>query len=115
MKDNPVTERAAAAIECRLAVSLAAWPALQTLREKLGHKAKEEKQFRFFSLYSHVWRSDTLEAAWATVRLNGGAPGVDQVRIEDLTATSEREADFADCSHGFRPGRSAHDALKSID
>jgi RNA-directed DNA polymerase len=24
------------------------------------------------------------------------------------------EADFEDCSHGFRPGRSAHDALKEI-
>ena len=25
------------------------------------------------------------------------------------------EADFEDCSHGYRPGRSAHDALKEID
>lgn len=25
------------------------------------------------------------------------------------------EADFVDCSHGFRPGRSAHDALKSVE
>lgn len=25
------------------------------------------------------------------------------------------EADFQDCSHGYRPGRSAHDALKQID
>lgn len=25
------------------------------------------------------------------------------------------EADFCDCSHGFRPGRSAHDALAQID
>ena len=24
------------------------------------------------------------------------------------------EADFEDCSHGFRPGRSAHDALRAI-
>ena len=24
------------------------------------------------------------------------------------------EADFEDCSHGFRPGRSAHDAIKSV-
>jgi RNA-directed DNA polymerase len=24
------------------------------------------------------------------------------------------EADFEDCSHGFRPGRSAHDALRII-
>ena len=25
------------------------------------------------------------------------------------------EADFVDCSYGFRPGRSAHDALKSVE
>jgi RNA-directed DNA polymerase len=25
------------------------------------------------------------------------------------------EADFQDCSHGFRPGRSAHDALKQVE
>jgi RNA-directed DNA polymerase len=24
------------------------------------------------------------------------------------------EADFEDCSHGFRPGRSAHDALRAL-
>lgn len=174
MMNDPMTEQAAAAIECRIEVSLAQWPALRALREKLGHKAKEEKRFRFFSLYSHIWRTDTLEAAWATVRRNGGAPGVDQVRIEDIAASPEKEAafladlqkqlrektyrasavrrvyipkangklrplgiptitdrvvqaavkliiepifeaDFVDCSYGFRPGRSAHDALKSVE
>ena len=94
MMNDPTTEQAAAAIECRIEVSLEQWPALRALREKLGHKAKEEKRFRFFSLYSHIWRPDTLEAAWATVRRNGGAPGVDQVRIEDIAASPEKEAAF---------------------
>jgi len=148
-------------------------PSLQELRQKLGRKAKQQKRFRFYSLYELVCRPDTLQAAWAAVRRNGGSPGVDGIMIDAITATPEGEAtfvaeierglrektyraqavrrvyiqkangklrplgiptvrdrvvqavvllilesifeaDFEDCSHGFRPGRSAHDALKAI-
>jgi RNA-directed DNA polymerase len=144
---------------------------LQEWRAKLRVKAKQEKRFRFYSLYSLVSHPVTLEAAWAQVRANDGAPGVDGVSIEQVeregasaflaqiakelreksyvTGAVRRvyirkangkerplgipnlrdrvvqtavklilepifEEDFLDCSYGFRPGRSAHEALEKI-
>lgn len=167
---NPTTEQARAEISFREALLP---PALQELRQKLGQKAKQQKRFRFYSLYAHVCRADTLEAAWRAVRRNNGAPGVDGVSIEQIAASPESEAaflaelqrslqehtyrtqavrrvfiqkpngkmrplgiptvrdrvvqaavllilepifeaDFEECSYGFRPGRSAHQALRAI-
>src|SRR2546428_11527944 len=71
-------------------------PPLRELRQKLSQKAKQQKRFRFYSLYAHVCRADTLQAAWKAVRANDGAPGVDGVSIEQIAASPESEAAFLD-------------------
>ena len=140
-------------------------------RAKLSTKAKQEKRFRFYSLYGLIAHPETLQAAWHQVRANGGAPGVDGISCEQIERQGQEswlealgdelrnktyrcqavrrvyipkangklrplgiptirdrvvqcavllmvepifEADFEDCSYGFRPERNAHQALEKI-
>lgn len=146
---------------------------LSNLRRGLYRKAKQEPEFQFYSLYGHLLRRETLEAAWKVVESNGGAPGIDGLTFEDIREEpggkeafldelqeqledkeyepdpvlrvyidkkggGERplgiptvkdrvvqmalllviepifEADFHECSFGFRPERSAHQALEEV-
>jgi RNA-directed DNA polymerase len=168
MENQPTTEKGQENLSLREAMLP---PKLRDWRAKLSAKAKQQKRYRFYSLYAMISAPVTLRAAWDKVRVNAGSPGVDGVSIEQieqggvgpflkeieesLKQKSYRcgmvrrvyipkangkqrplgipnvrdrvvqaavllilepifEADFLDCSFGFRPGRSAHDALETI-
>jgi RNA-directed DNA polymerase len=57
---------------------------LQDLRRSLYVKAKAEPSWRFWGLYVHVCKMDTLREAYQMARSNGGAPGIDGVTFEAI-------------------------------
>jgi RNA-directed DNA polymerase len=59
---------------------------LQDLRRRLYVKAKAEKHGRFWGLYVHVAKPETLRAAYAVAKKNNGAPGLDGVTFEAIEA-----------------------------
>ena len=61
---------------------------LQDLRRRLYVKAKAETSWRFWGLYVHVCKMDTLRAAYALAEKNDGAPGVDGVTFAAIEAQS---------------------------
>ena len=144
---------------------------LQDLRRSLYVKAKAEPSWRFWGLYVHVCKMETLRAAYAMAKQNDGAPGIDgvtfeaieahgvealleqlrdeltgrtykplparkqeipkdggKVRVLSIPAIRDRvvqgalklilepvfEADFQPGSYGYRPKRTAHDAIKRV-
>ena len=144
---------------------------LQDLRRRIYVKAKAEPSWRFWGLYVHVCKIETLRAAYEMAKQNDGAPGVDgvtfaaieaqgvealleqlrdeltnrtytplparkheipkdggKVRVLSIPAIRDRvvqgalklilepvfEADFQPGSFGYRPKRTAHDAIKRV-
>jgi len=144
---------------------------LQELRRRIYIKAKAEKHWRFWGLYVHVCKTETLYEAYALAKANDGAPGVDgvtfkaiedggvesfveqiqeelrtrtyrplknrrkeipkdggKVRVLGIPSIRDRvvqgalklilepifEADFQEGSFGYRPKRSAHQAVNRV-
>jgi RNA-directed DNA polymerase len=59
---------------------------LQDLRRRLYVKAKTEPSWRFWGIYVHVCKLETLRGAFALTKANDGAPGVDGVTFEQIEA-----------------------------
>ena len=144
---------------------------LQDLRRRLYVKAKAEPSWRFWGLYVHVCKRETLAQAYRLAKESNGAPGIDGVTFkaieaegvegfleqlrEELTQRTYRplgvrvaeiskgeggkrqlsipairdrvvqgalklilepifEADFQPGSFGYRPERSAHEAVQRV-
>ena len=144
---------------------------LQDLRRRLYVKAKAEPSWRFWGIYVHVCKMETLWKAYALAKANNGAPGIDgvtfeaietqgiecfleqirdeliqrtyvplkarrhkipkdggKVRVLSIPAIRDRvvqgalklilepifEADFQPGSYGYRPKRTAHDAIRRV-
>lgn len=142
-----------------------------TFQRKLCKRAKQEEDFRAYSLYDKIYREDILRHAYRRCRKEGKAAGVDGMTFEqveeegleewlkDLQEELESgeydpspvrrteidkpgggkrplgiptikdrvaqmatkivieplfEADMMDNAHGFRPERSAHDAVEQL-
>ena len=144
---------------------------LQDLRRRIYVKAKADTSWRFWGLYVHVCKMETLREAYALAKANNGAPGSDgvtfavieaqgvevfltqiqgeligrtyrplaarqqeipkdggKVRTLSIPAIRDRvvqgalklilepvfEADFQPGSFGYRPKRTAHDAVDRV-
>ncbi len=57
---------------------------LQDLRRGIYVKAKAEQSWRFWGLYVHVCKMETLNEAYSMAKKNKGAPGIDGVTFEDI-------------------------------
>src|ERR1700746_3128860 len=57
---------------------------LQDLRRSLYVKAKAEPTWRFWGLYVHVCKRETLQEAYQMAKSNDGAPGIDGVTFESI-------------------------------
>src|SRR5207245_10890237 len=59
---------------------------LQDLRRRIYVTAKADKTKRFWGLYVHVARLETLRAAYDLAKRNNGAPGIDGVTFAAIEA-----------------------------
>ena len=61
---------------------------LQDLRRGIYVKAKAEPSWRFWGLYVHICKKETLREAYRLAKNNNGAPGIDGVTFEAIEAQS---------------------------
>lgn len=88
---------------------------LQDLRRRIYAKAKAEPTWRFWGLYVHVCKTETIEAAYEMAKQNDGAPGIDGVTFEAIEASGVEKflGQIRDelVSHQYRPMRNRRKAI----
>jgi len=57
---------------------------VQDLRRRIYLKAKAEPAWRFWGLYVHICKLETLREAYKLAKENDGAPGIDGVTFEAI-------------------------------
>ena len=75
---------------------------LQELRRRIYRKAKAEKQWRFWGLYAHVTKRETLIAAYREAKANDGSPGIDGESFESIEIRGRREVSRRDSTGASR-------------
>ncbi|MBO9572065.1 MAG: group II intron reverse transcriptase/maturase [Chitinophagaceae bacterium] len=65
-----------------------ALPKLQELRKRIYACAKADKQHRFWGLYVHVYKTETLKESYKRTKANNGAPGIDGMTFEQIEENS---------------------------
>jgi group II intron reverse transcriptase/maturase len=77
---------------------------LQELRRRIYGKAKSDKTHRFWGLFVHITKIETLEEAYRIAKGNGGAPGIDGQKFQDIE-TAGRAAFLAAVREDLVTGR----------
>ncbi len=57
---------------------------LQELRRRIYRKAKSDKTHRFWGLFVHIGKTETLMEAYRIAKRNDGAPGIDGQSFADI-------------------------------
>jgi len=77
---------------------------LQELRRRIYRKAKSDKTHRFWGLFVHITKIETLEEVYRIAKRNGGAPGIDGQTFKDIE-TAGRAAFLAEVREDLVTGR----------
>lgn len=57
---------------------------LQELRRRIYRKAKSDKTHRFWGIFVHICKAETLLEAYRIAKRNGGAPGIDGQSFDNI-------------------------------
>src|SRR5260370_7904682 len=92
---------------------------LQDLRRKIYTKARADTAWRFWGLYVHVCKRETLHEAYALAKKNNGAPGIDGVTFEAIEESGVeaflKQIQNELAAHTNRPFRNPRPHVPNVD